>query len=225
MARRSKLFTVSYPEDLYKVDSWWAELLRKGPKELVSVIWEAQGDLVWKLRLTWESIDNTDLDLKIGLPAYSSIPTSDLLEYHMGLIEELAEVKMILVEVQEKVDEWEIEETASISESDLPSSLTFTFAADTRIVHKEGLSQVDSLIAKQYLWHKYKELRIIVAQNTTKIAEISKELEFRDSPDYILVNVDRGMLRQAFIEQVGHDNEWLFDTERFFEKHEEGLDE
>lgn len=50
-----------------------------------------------------------------------------------------------------------------------------------------------------------------IRQQRTVLRELDREREVRKADDYYPVMVDRGMLRAAFVEQMGYDNEWLFD--------------
>lgn len=199
---KTKTFKVKEQFHLEKVDSWWAKQLRTGPKEIVNVTWVAEGNLSWTLSLMWQPVA-ADYNLAIGMPEYANISTEVM---ELMLTDSLEEFDDCLREfnlLEERVKLWKIEEF----KEDVEGSPKKQSALRMR----DDLDDLDVYIAAEYLWPRYLMVRKDLRGFITFIQELRAELEARQSSDFFMVEVDRGMLRESFSNQLGYDNMWLFD--------------
>ena len=228
-ATRSKSFSISDPQDLERIDSWWATLLRKGAKEILGTEWVANGDLSWALRVSWTPVDASNLAFNVCMPAYSSFSVEELSELLTSVQFERDILFKNLKLLSRKVEDWELieidpsHESAIYedAESDDPSE---DFEVDPSLSYAAKLDVVDKLMASEFLWPNYKGMKRALLMCDARISEVKKEIEYRANPAYTVVHVDRGMLRSSFIEQLGYDNKWLFATEEEILEDEEQTD-
>lgn len=213
--QRTKAFIISDNIDLEKVDKWWAGLLRKSPKEITSIEWVPNGDLVWILKLTWAKLETAHAAFNVCMPAYSGFSIEELQEVVEASIFEKSIIKNNLKLFKTKLDDWEIIETADYNHEydEYNSSVLIDFSIDPTLSYASKLDVVDKIMVSEFLWPYYKSLRRSLLMCEARIEEIKKEIENRSNPEYTIVRVDRGMLRTSFIEQVGYDNKWLFATD------------
>lgn len=200
---RTKKFRVAEEYHLYAVDCWWAELLQGGLKEIVSIEWEALGQMEWRLTMGWLPVPG-GAKLNVGHPQYADVSVEDL-DFIMQ--ELLADFESGLHEyslIEEKVRQWGV--------SSSPDG-----KGDEKITFREDLDEVEKIIATDFLWGTYTGLQRWLRQQRTKLRELSRERDIRQASDYYPVMVDRGMLRQAFETQIGYENEWLFDDAAEFD--------
>lgn len=196
---KSRSFIISEAHHLFKVDKWWAGLLRQGTKEIVKVEWEALGMMRWKLRLSWRPI-SSDVKLNVGHPDYADYALEDLNHLMYEALDSFEQAYTDLTLLEKKVTLWAIEENPEKGEL-----LSF----------REDLDDVDRLIAIEYVWPQYKNLRKLCSFLAIQMRETEAEIKARSESDYFSVKVDRGMLRTAYLEQVGYDNDFLFEEVEF----------
>ena len=217
-ATRSKSFAISDPQDLERIDSWWATLLRKGAKEILGTEWVANGDLSWILMVSWTSVDNSELAFNVCMPAYSSFSVEDLSDLLAAVQFERGVLFKNLKLLSRKVEDWELieidpsQESALYEDAEADDSAE-DFEVDPSLSYASKLDVVDKLMASEFLWPSYKNMKRALLMCDARIAEVKKEIEYRADPAYTVVHVDRGMLRVSFIEQLEYDNKWLFATE------------
>jgi len=217
-ATRSKSFAISDPQDLERIDSWWATLLRKGAKEILGTEWVANGDLSWILMVSWTSVDNSELAFNVCMPAYSSFSVEDLSDLLAAVQFERGVLFKNLKLLSRKVEDWELieidpsQESALYEDAEADDSAE-DFEVDPSLSYASKLDVVDKLMASEFLWPSYKNMKRALLMCDARIAEVKKEIEYRADPAYTVVHVDRGMLRASFIEQLEYDNKWLFATE------------
>jgi len=228
MSTKAKTFTVSDHDSLDKVDSWWAGLLRNGPKEIVDLEWSSSGDLTWILRLTWTKLDIDTAPFKVCMPAYAHLSTEDLGEILDIVSEERTSIKGSLALFKKKLDDWEVIELDSDSEHGLDQddgSLGDDFGVDPNLSYASKLDVVEKIMVSEFLWPYYKSMVRSYLMLEARIEEIQKEIEHRNDTSYTVVRMDRGMLRSSFVEQVGYDNKWLFASDdEIFEDYYEADD-
>ena len=196
---RTKQFVLSNAYQLELVDRWWAFLLQGGTKIIEHVEWEALGEMVWRLRVFWRSMPGAE-KLNVGHPQYSIFSTEEMQEYMAESLEDFEAMLQDFSLLEKKVKDWELKEQAVEGEE-----------SSSRLVFRESLDGAERIIATQFLWPCYKELKRNLTHVTTRMQEIDQELKARTADDYFIIAVDRGMLRSSFLEQVGYDNEWLFE--------------
>ena len=215
VTKRTKEFAISDIDDLEKIDHWWASLLRKGPKEINSVEWISNGDLLWLLRITWSKLDIESEPFNICMPAYSSFSSADLEELIDSYINERASLKNSLKLFKNKIDDWEVAElsTDDISLDESHDAEILDFAIDPNLSYATKLDTVEKIMVSEFLWPCYKSLCRTLLMCEARIEELKKELNYRKDTTYTIVRVDRGMLRTTFKEQIGYDNKWLFATD------------
>ena len=200
---KSKTFVLSGPFHLFNVDRWWAGLLAQGPKEIVGVEWEALGQMKWRLRVLWQPVES-DLKLNVGHPEYADYSTEDL---NVLLYDALSSFETAFTDLnllEQKVEAWELEETTPHGKKDP----LLAFRAD--------LPDVDRLIAIEYVWPAYKELQKVCRFLAVQMREVEAEVKAREDAEYFAVRVDRGMLRSTYTDQIGYDNDFLFEEVEFF---------
>lgn len=231
-ATKTKTFTISDHESLEKVDSWWAGLLRTGPKELVDIAWVSSGDLVWLLKLSWSKLDIDSQPFNVCMPAYASFTNTDLDELLEAAIHRRDHMKSDLSLFKKKLDDWEvIELTVDNLETpqddfDLPVDDDLSFSIDPSLSYASKLDVVEKIMVSEFLWPYYKAMVRTYLMLEAKISEVKKEIEQRSDSSFTVVRVDRGMLRTTFINQVGYDNKWLFASdEEIFEDYYESDEE
>ena len=223
-AIRTKTFSISDPEDLERIDSWWATLLRKGAKEILGTEWVANGDLTWILKVSWGPVNATELAFNVCMPAYSRFTVEDLTEILMVVQAERSSLSKNLKLIRLKVEDWELIEIdpSQAMESfedqeqedhDIEDSMLSNFDIDPSLSYGAKLDVVDKIMASEFLWPSYKGMKRALLMCDARIAEVKKEIEYRADPAYTVVHVDRGMLRASFVSQLGYDNRWLFATE------------
>lgn len=223
-AVRTKSFAISDPQDLERVDAWWATLLRKGAKEIIGTEWVANGDLSWSLKVSWAPVDATDLVFNVCMPAYAQFSLEDLSELLQAVQHERNSLAKSLKMLRLKVEEWELIELDPMSvpveiydemeegDMEVEESLAH-FDIDPSISYGAKLDVVDKIMASEFLWPSYKGAKRAILMCDARIEEVKKEIEYRNDPDYTIVHVDRATLRESFVEQLGYDNKWLFATE------------
>ena len=214
---RTKSFTVSNPLDIDKIDFWWTSLLRNGPKEIEEVEWLSQGDLVWKLRLKWKPVSGTNLEMKVCMPAYSHLPLEGLGEVLEALNEERRSVARNLFIFSKKIEDWEVTERIS-SELGIDTPSEDDFFVNPTLSYGVKLDTAEKIMVSEFLWPNYKNLMRILAMFEARIAEVEKEIQMRQDSNYSVVRIDRGMLRDTFIEHVGYDNKWIFASDEELEE-------
>jgi len=213
---RTKTFAISDIEDLEKVDGWWAGLLRNGAKEINSIEWVAKGDLSWTLKIHWAALDNESLPFNVCMPAYSSCSLEELTDVLDEVISERQNVIFHLKMLRKKVEEWGIIEvlpTNALAVEDMQAGEVPLFAehlVDPTLLYGPKLDLMDKIMASEFLWPSYKNMKRGLLMLDARIEEVKKEIEHRSDSSYTVVYVDRGMLRESFTEQVGYDNKWLF---------------
>lgn len=195
---RTKQFRLSDEYHLFAVDCWWAELLHGGLKEIVGIEWEALGNQIWILRINWLPV-KSDLKLNVGHPRYADLSSEDLDEIIQDALTEFEEAMDEYNAYKTKVEQWELSEME-------PDEY-----GNRRLMYREDLDPAEKLIAGDFLWTRYHEVGRWLRQHRTALLELNREQEVRKADDYQPVFVDRGMLREAFVDQMGYDNEWLFD--------------
>lgn len=195
---RTKKFQVSEEYHLFAVDCWWAGLLQGGLKEIVSIEWEALGNMEWRLLFNWVAVPNGP-KLNVGHPEYVDMPTEVLDEILMEALDEFEETQREHGHLREKAEHWGLEEG-------VPDA-----AGRSSVTHRDDLDEAEKIIAVEYLWPAVKSLERELRRCITRMQELDRETRVRKEPDYFPVMIDRGMLRTAFVEQLGYDNEWLFD--------------
>ncbi len=161
--------------------------------------WEALGLMRWKLRLTWTAVDET-VKLNVGHPDYADYSDEDL---NYLLYEALGNFETVYTDytlLEQKVKDWDLRETRD-------SEPTLSF--------RDDLSDVDRLIAIEFVWPQYKELKRLCKFLAIQMREAESELKSREAEDYYSVKVDRGMLRSAYSDQIGYDNDFLFEEVEF----------
>ena len=223
---RSKSFAISDPQDLERIDNWWAALLRKGAKEILTTEWVANGDLSWSIRVFWTPVDSADLSFNVCMPAYASFSVDDLTDLLSAIEYERAVISQNLKLLSRKVEDWELIEVepsqAQYEETDSDGEIANDFDVDPSLSYAAKLDVVDKLMASEFLWPNFKNMKRALLMCDARIAEVKKEIEYRGDSSYTVVHVDRGMLRESFIEQLGYDNKWLFATEdELFEEEDE----
>ena len=222
MSSKTKTFTISDHDSLDKVDSWWAGLLRNGPKEIVDLEWTSSGDLVWLLKLTWKKLDFETSPFNVCMPAYSHLSLEDLHEINEVTTDELGNIKNNLSVFKKKLDDWEVIEVDP-SEEQMPSEDELTYGIDPNLSYASKLDVVEKIMVSEFLWPYYKSMVRSYLMLEARIEELGKEIEHRNDSTYTVVRMDRGMLRSSFIEQVGYDNKWLFASDdEIFEDYYEG---
>jgi hypothetical protein len=210
--KRTKSFVVSDHDDLERVDGWWANLLRKGPKEITDVMWESNGDLVWTLKLTWGSLDIENMSFNVCMPAYAGMSVEDL----HGLLASIDHERLVISKnrrlFKNKIEDWEVIESGEHNHEydEYNASNIMDFGIDPTLSYASKLDVVDKIMVSEFLWPCYKAMTRAVLMCETRIEEIKREIVQRADPTYTVVHVDRGMLRNSFIEQIGYDNKWLF---------------
>lgn len=195
---RTKQFRLSQEYDLFAVDCWWAGLLQTGLKEIVSIEWEALGQLEWRLHIGWVAIEGGER-LNVGHPQYADMMDEDLEEI---MEEVLAEFEVGLHEygvIEAKVQQWGLKEVGKTKDG------------DTHLIFRDDLDEAEKLIATDFLWTAYTLLGKWLRQQRTKLKELDRERRVRKEKDYFAVSVDRSLLRDTFVDQLGYHNEWLFD--------------
>lgn len=216
-ASRTKSFTISDPNDLDKVDGWWAALLRKGAKEISSVEWVAHGDLTWVLKVVWTALDIDEMPFNVCMPAYSGLTLEDLTELLEDAEGERRFLRKNLKLFKLKVDDWgifEIEPTDTPMESLDSDDYSMTdFSLNPGLSYGSKLDILEKIMASEFLWPSYKSMKQALMMCDARIEEIKMEIEHRKDPSYTVVYVDRGMLRRAFQKQMAYDNKWLFATD------------
>lgn len=213
MARiRKKTFTILDVHHFTKIDSWWAGLLHKGPKEIVDLKWESHGDLNYQLSVYWQPVDQ-DFSLNVGLPAYTDFTTEELLMMLEDVEGHLLQIKADQDIITAKLHEWGVSQAATFERITL---MGYEGEVETRLRFRPEADEAEKYIVCEFLWPQAKLINKAYAMCKAKIAELQREIESRESADYFIVEVDRGRLRQSFTEQVGFDNEWLFDEDSFF---------
>lgn len=196
---RSKTFPLSEPHHLFKVDRWWAAQLRSGAKEILSVEWQPLGQMKWTLKLTYRPVGGSPA-LNVGHPDYADYSLEDL---NMLLYDALSNFDSAYHDftlLESKVTAWGLKEGAD---------------GEMASLEDNGLDEVDRLIALYYVWPEYKSLKKVCAFLAVQMREAEAEVKARESSDYFAVKVDRGMLRDSFEEQIGYDNEFLFEEIEF----------
>lgn len=225
MSTKTKTFTISDHDSLDKVDSWWAGLLRNGPKEIVEIEWTSSGDLVWLLRLTWKKLDIETAPFNVCMPAYAHLTLEDLTEIYEITTEELGSIKSNLALFKKKLDDWEIIELEEGMEIPEPSEDDLAHGIDPTLSYASKLDVVEKIMVSEFLWPYYKSAIRAYLMLEARLEEINKEIEHRNDSNYTVVRVDRGMLRSSFINQVGYDNKWLFASDdEIFEDYYESDD-
>jgi len=218
---RTKSFSISDPEDLERVDLWWATLLRKGAKAIQDTEWVANGDLTWALKISWAIVDANQLSFNVCMPAYSHFSLEDLTDLLGAVQYERNLLANNLKLLRLKVEDWELVEIDPNQSPEMYEDLEDT-EADEQITHFDidpslsygtKLDVVDKIMASEFLWPSYKGTKRAILMCDARIEEVKKEMEYRADPAYTIVHVDRGMLRGAFVDQLGYDNKWLFATE------------
>lgn len=209
-ATRVKSFSVTDYTDLDLVDSWWAGLLKKGTKEIVSVEWIAQGDLVWDLRIAWAPLKDQNLPFKVCMPAYAQFTIEDLEDILESVKAEHSAITKNLNLFKAKVDDWGIIERNPTSDDGVDFS---EYPLDPFLSYASKLDVVEKIIASEFLWPSYKSHKKAQLMCEARINEIQKEISHRNDSRYTIVRVDRGMLRKSFRDQMGYDNQWLFASE------------
>lgn len=218
---RTKTFSIADPQDLERVDGWWATLLRKGAKEILSTEWVANGDLSWSLRVSWGAVDATELAFNVCMPAYARFTLEDLVELQGAVQFERDMFAKNLKLLRLKVEDWELIEIDpsavdhydDTSDSEESEYMITHFEIDPTLSYASKLDVVDKVMASEFLWPSYKGMKRALLMCDARIEELKKEIEYRGDPAYTVVHVDRGMLRASFIDQLGYDNKWLFATE------------
>lgn len=224
MSTKTKTFTISDHESLDKVDSWWAGLLRNGPKEIVEIEWTSSGDLIWLLKLTWKKLDLDTEPFNVCMPAYAHLSLEDLHEIYEITTDELGNIKSNLGVFKKKLDDWEIIEIDP-NEDQMPSDDELSFGIDPGLNYASKLDVVEKIMVSEFLWPYYKSMVRSYLMLEARIEELAKEIEHRNDTSYTVVRMDRGMLRNSFVEQVGYDNKWLFASDdEIFEDYYEGDD-
>lgn len=213
-ASKTKQFVIADVPDLEKVDKWWANLLRKGPKEINLIEWVPNGDLVWILKITWSKLDNFSQPFNVCMPAYSSYSVDELSEILSSFKEDRNTIKSNIKLFKLKIDEWEVSEVSSAQNLDSSSDeLLPDFIIDPNLSYATKLDTVEKIMVSEFLWPWYKTMCRSLLMYEAKIEELRKELDHRSSSSYTVVRVDRGMLRSSFLNQIGYDNKWLFATD------------
>lgn len=217
---RTKTFSISDIIDLEKVDSWWAGLLRNGAKQICGVEWVPKGDLSWALKMHWEPIDGANLPFNICMPAYATYSLEDLSSMLSEIESERTSILFHLRLLKTKVEEWglvEIEGHDGVMSDEVTTSHDIPVLAehlvDPFLSYGPKLDLVDKIMASEFLWPSYKNMKRGLLMLDAKIEEITKEIEHRSDSSYTVVHVDRGMLRGSFADQIGYDNKWLFATD------------
>jgi len=195
---RTKQFRLSEEYHLFGVDCWWAGLLHGGLKEIVSLEWEALGNQVWVLRVNWLPV-KSELRLNVGHPAYVDLSNEDLEEIIQELLVGFEYGMEEYNALKAKAEQWGLSEAP-------PEEDGFR-----RLQVRDDLDLAERLIATEFLWPRYLEVSKWLKHERTKLQELDRERAARKATDYYPVRVDRGMLREAFLVQLGYDNEWLFD--------------
>lgn len=194
---KTKQFIIADAHQLGLVDRWWAGLLHLGMKELLRVEWEALGEMEWRLRVHWQPLPGRER-LNVGHPRLSDVSTEQLEEALQDALAEFESAYSDFNHLERKAEEW------GMGEEEGPDKTT-------RVVFSDDLDEAEKIIALEFLWPMQGELRRLLHYLTTQMTELDQEIKARNAPDYYIVRVDRGMLRAAFLEQVGYDNEWLFE--------------
>lgn len=192
---RVKQFVLSEPYQLGLVDRWWAGLLYDGLRELISVEWEALGEMRWRLKVHWKNVSSERMN--VGHPLYADIPSGIIEEVLHDDLNEFESVTHDYEILKAKAAEWGLE---SRSEPD----------GQSRVYFSDKLDEAERILALEYLWPTLQELEKNLAYLVTKMTELDREMKARDLPDYYAVMIDRSMLRDSFTEQIGYENEWLF---------------
>lgn len=209
---KTKTFTVSDHEDLERVDIWWANLLRKGPKEVIDVAWESNGDLVWSLKLTWGKLDIKDMSFNVCMPAYSSMSVDDLKDLLESINHERGVIAQNLKLFKRKIEDWEVIENSDYDHAydEYNASNIMDFGIDPHLSYASKLDVVEKIMVSEFLWPCFKAMTRAILMCDTRMEEVKREISQRGDSSYTVVRVDRGMLRSSFIDQLGYDNKWLF---------------
>ena len=227
-ASRTKSFTVSDHDDLDKVDGWWAGLLRKGPKEITDLEWVSNGDLVWVLKLTWSKLDIEAMPFNVCMPAYAGYTVESLNIMLESISSERRAIRSNRRIFKKKLDDWEVIETEDHDPEydEYNESNVMDFAIDPHLAYASKLDVVEKIMVSEFLWPCFKAMQRALLMCEARIEELKKEIEHRGNPTYTVVHVDRGMLRDKFVDQMGYDNKWLFATdEELFEDYQTPEDE
>lgn len=196
---KKKTFKISEDYHLARIDTWWASLLRNGAKEIVDVVWEAQGRMEWKVTLFWLPVSD-DITLNVGHPEYVDLPDEHLDSIMEMTLESFEEAFHELTILDKKLREWGVSEGPVDSTGGYP-----------KLTHNEDLDDAERLILHDFLWPSYTTLKKFVARQVVVIQELEQEKKARSQPDYYQVQVDRGMLNNSFSDQLGYENGILFE--------------
>lgn len=196
---RTKRFKLSDEYHLFAIDCWWAGLLQTGLKEIVGVEWEGLGQQQFRLSVHWLPVEGGQ-KLNVGHPEYADMSSEDLEEIMQDLLSEFEVCHEEYEALKLKVEQWGLE----LSEEKARDG-------SHMLLYRDDLDLAEKLIATDYLWPAYISLKGFLRLQRTKLRELDRERRVRKESDYYSVQVDRGMLRETFVDQMGYDNEWLFE--------------